>query len=183
MYEKYGSLAGGTASCVGMTIDQAEAYASKYENSNGLDLYQPTHCYAYDDTPNIKDYESKSILANCVAVIVYFIQNNTNLDHIGLGDGGEVVDNLLAGGFTDGGNTPQAYAVFSTYKHATGSKGHTGLILGVDSDKVYVFQEGCNAELSIDGGSYGGISTHTLSEMSDGSYIYAYPPNGALTNL
>lgn len=183
MYEKYGDLKGGSSSCKGMTLDQAEAYALKYENSNGLDLYAPTHCYAYDETPNITDYTSKSILANCVAVIVYFIQNNTTLDHIGLGNGGGVVNNLLASGFTDGGSTPKPYAVFSTYGNGAGPEGHTGLIMGIEGDKVYYFQEGCRAKLSIDGGGYAGIKTESLDKMSDGSYSYAYPPNGVLKDL
>jgi hypothetical protein len=175
LYNTYGQ----TSTCVGMDESQAKSFMETYENSNGEDLYQKYSCSGYvPDEPNAT---SKNILANCVAVSVYFIQNYTTLDHVALPNGGSVVETLIQHGFTDGGHTPQPYAIFSTNRYG-GTAGHTGVVLGIDGDNVIIFEEGCGSKLHKDGDAWAGINTYPMSEATT-LYTYAYPPEGSLKGL
>lgn len=120
--------------------------------------------------------------SNCVGLSQYFINRYTTIGNDlapdgssggvgGLPDGNQVVSRLLnsyPGSFTDGGTTPRPYAIFSTT--AQSGRNHTGVILGVDiaNNKVYTGEAGC--------GNYNftGAYEYSLSEMSNGNYIYAY---------
>lgn len=179
MLVNFGNLAGFT--CNGMDESQAISYMETYENSDGKDLIGAyTGCSGYSS--NEVDYESKNILANCVAVVKYFLQNHVTTDHvIGLPNGGQVVGVLIQNGFTDGGNTPKPYAIFSTYRYSSDA-GHTGLVLGVTDEYMIVFEEGCNSKLHKDGDDWAGINKYSLSEASS-NYTFAYPPEGSLKNL
>jgi hypothetical protein len=179
MYNTYGNLAGSNTACIGMDISQAESFMETYENSDGNNLYQKYSCSGYGQQET--DSTSKNILANCVAVVVYFIQNYTTLDHIALPNGGQVVSTLIQHGFTDGGHTPQPYAVFSTNRYSS-SSGHTGIVLGISGDSVIVFEEGCGGKLHKDGNAWAGIKTYPMSEATT-LYTYAYPPEGSLKGL
>jgi hypothetical protein len=164
--------------CKGMTHDQAVKYMETYENSDGNDLRGAAICDGY---PLKSDHRNK--LANCVAVVKYFIQNHLSIEgDIPLPDGGKVVETLIKYGFTDGGNTPKPYAIFSTNRYGD-EWGHTGLILGIENDQFIVFQENCGEKLHKDNpGGFAGIKKYSISELSS-KYTFAYPPEGKLINL
>lgn len=114
-------------------------------------------------------------LANCVSFSAYFINKYTTLQGFAsgpTGNGNEVVGNIAARNpSVKTGTTPKLYAVFSLT--AQGSPGHTGVILGIDTDrkKVIVGEASC-------GDSMDWIASHNneydLAQFSSGAYTYAY---------
>lgn len=175
------STGGGLGGLVegGMTVEQAEEFMRAYENSDGFALYHKHYC-----TMVYSRSDGRSVLGNCVAVVAYFIQNFTNLPHTPLNGGGVVAENdggnLVNAGWTPGGNQPRPYAVFSNYIWGTG---HTGLVLGVTSNEIIVFEEGCDHYLNKDGDTWAGVNTYPLSEVTNGEWDFVYPPEGSLKGL
>ena len=116
-----------------------------------------------------------SDLENCVAFTQYFINRYTTKHFTGLPNGSEVVNRLLANGFTDGGTTPRAYAIFSIASGTTmcGSKacGHTGVVLGINTtdNTIIVGEAGCSASFE-----WTGAHEYSLDQFTNGSYYYAY---------
>jgi len=123
------------------------------------------------------------IANNCVSFSRYFINMYTNdyiTNHItvGLGNGADIVGSLLSGGyaFTDGGSTPQVYAIFSTSSGSTMCNGkacgHTGVVLGINTNTntIIIGEAACGAGES-------GIKAREepLSTFMTSSYRYAYP--------
>lgn len=114
-------------------------------------------------------------LANCVSFSAYFINKYTNLQGFAsgpTGNGNEVVGNIAARNpSVQTGTTPKLYAIFSLT--GQGSPGHTGVILGIDTDrkKVIVGEASC-------GDSMAWIASHNneydLAQFSSGAYTYAY---------
>ena len=118
-----------------------------------------------------------SDLENCVAFVKWFMYNYTTTPPSSIGNGGQVVSNLISNyGWTDGGNTPQPYAVFSTSSGQTVCSdgklcGHTGVILGINSQAgtALIGEAGCSQPFS-----WTGVHSKSLSELSN--YTFAYPP-------
>jgi len=93
----------------GMTLEQAEAFMEAYKS-----LPNPPSSEGGTLFSDYDIYNAGCVgggLANCVAFSNYFINRYTT-GTWGGGSGRSVVDNLIANGFTDGGSTPRAYAVF-----------------------------------------------------------------------
>lgn len=180
-----GSTSGGECSdgglvAGGMTLEQAQEFMGIYKALQ--DEYR--NCRTSFCSPWRIQYipECGTAYSNCVGLSQYFINRYTTIGDTlsadgssggvgGLPNGNQVVSRLLSsfsGQFTNGGNTPRAYAIFSTTTQS--GQNHTGVVLGVDigSGKVITGEAGC--------GNYNftGVYEHTIQEMSNGNYIFAY---------
>lgn len=110
-----------------------------------------------------------SALENCVSFSKWFINRFTNKEVTAIGDGGQVVSNLINNyGFSNGGTEPRPYAIFST---GDGGFGHTGVILGIDKarNKIIIGEAGCFADFN-----FTDAKEENLSKFTNGSYTYAY---------
>ena len=125
-------------------------------------------------------------LANCVSFTAWFINKYTDLQGFSspgsrVGNGGEVVGNVVANNPSiQNGHSPQPYAIFSTY--ASGGRfGHTGIILGVDTQKgvVIVGEAACSDTKGMD---WITAREYPLAEWSGDAYTYAYT-NGHVKGL
>lgn len=152
----------------GMSLSQAQAYMDNYKkiaknNSNKM----------------LSDYKinrtgcTGGSFYNCVAFSQYFIAVNTSTGPFGgLPDGKNVVNTLInAGAATDGGHTPQPYAIFSRQSGGRGH-GHTGVVLGVTSESIIVGEADC----------FGGDKAIKAKEIpletaTSNDYSYAYLNN------
>jgi len=155
-----GNLASG-----GMTIDKAKPFMAEYRNLQPKSWPRGTAGtpYAINGTGC-----SGGPLANCVAFSQYFINRYTTKKYVHTSDGRGVVKDLLGMGFTDGGHTPKAYAIFS---RNSGTYGHTGVVLGIDTanNSILIGEASCGDPLSqVDAHVY------KLSKFSSGDYTYAY---------
>lgn len=180
-----GSTSGGECSdgglvAGGMNLEQAREFMGIYKALQ--DEYK--NCRSSFCSPWRIQYipACGTAYSNCVGFSQYFINRYTTIGDTltpdgssggvgGLPNGNQVVSRLLSnfpGQFTDGGNTPRAYAIFSTT--AKSGQNHTGVVLGIDvgSGKVITGEAGC--------GNYNftGVYEHTIQEMSNGNYIFAY---------
>lgn len=180
-----GSTSGGECSdggliAGGMTLEQAREFMGIYKDLQ--DEYR--NCRTSYCSPWRVQYipECGTAYSNCVGFSQYFINRYTTIGDTlsadgssggvgGLPNGNQVVSRLLSnfsGQFTNGGNTPRAYAIFSTT--AQSGQNHTGVVLGIDvgRGKVITGEAGC--------GNYNftGVYEHDIKEMSNGNYIYAY---------
>jgi hypothetical protein len=154
----------------GMNLEQAIAFMDRYKNNKDNVKYIGG---AGKDCPG-------GPLSNCVSFSVYFVNKYTTIKGMGAGtapgNGGAVVTNIIARNpDIKHGSAPQPYAIFST---SSGSMlcgdvicGHTGVILGVDTDrgKVIVGEAGCGAGLSWDT-----AREYSIDKFSSGAYRYAY---------
>lgn len=110
-----------------------------------------------------------SALENCVSFSKWFINRFTNKEVTAIGDGGQVVSNLINNyGFSNGKTEPRPYAIFST---RDGGFGHTGVVLGVDKarNKIIIGEAGCFADFN-----FTDAKEESLSKFTNGSYTYAY---------
>ena len=110
-----------------------------------------------------------SALENCVSFSKWFINRFTNKEVTAIGDGGQVVSNLINNyGFSNGKTEPKPYAIFST---GDGGFGHTGVILGIDKarNKIIIGEAGCFADFN-----FTDAKEENLSKFTNGSYTYAY---------
>ena len=110
-----------------------------------------------------------SALENCVSFSKWFINRFTNKEVTAIGDGGQVVSNLINNyGFSNGKTEPRPYAIFST---RDGGFGHTGVILGIDKarNKIIIGEAGCFADFN-----FTDAKEENLSKFTNGSYTYAY---------
>lgn len=163
----------------GMTLQEAQEFMQAYKNAvrgvSDADLKT-----LYGMTGNSC---SGGIAYNCVSFSRYFINMYTNdyiTNHItvGLGNGADIVGSLISGnyGFTDGGNIPQVYSIFSTSSGSTmcGTKacGHTGVVLGINTNTntIIIGEAAC-------GSGESGIKAReeSLTTFMSSSYRYAYP--------
>ncbi len=163
----------------GMNLQEAQEFMEAYKNAvrgvSNADLKT-----LYGMTSNSC---AGGIANNCVSFSRYFINMYTNdyiTNHItvGLGNGADIVGSLLSGGyaFTDGGSTPQVYAIFSTSSGSTMCNGkacgHTGVVLGINTNTntIIIGEAACGAGES-------GIKAREepLSTFMTSSYRYAYP--------
>ncbi len=113
-------------------------------------------------------------LNNCVAFSRWFVNNYTSAGPKSLasGDGWAYAASLVASdGFVDNGTVPLPYAVFS---QTGGSWGHTGVVLGVNTEKdeIYIGEAGCTAGYTD---TWPGVHVYSLSTYTDATYNYAYP--------
>ena len=164
----------------GMNFAQATAFMEKYRSirprtyaePGGEEVLGKWQINRVDINKATNDCWSN--LENCVAVVQWFICEYGGVC-MGLPSGGQVVSTLLNSGrgFINGGITPKAYAIFST----PGTHGHTGVILGVDTDKgkVYIGEAGCDCDVCDF--SFTGAKEGSLAEFSSGKYTYAYTDN------
>ena len=111
----------------GMTLEEARAFMYTYYDA---DLSSADVLPALAGPQFIKD--------NCVAFIAYFLKNYTSIQSKG-GDGGDIVANLV-NGYSDltYSDTPTVYGVFSVRNQpgmTSSEAGHTGIILGVDTER------------------------------------------------
>lgn len=180
-----GSTSGGECSdgglvAGGMNLEQAREFMGIYKALQ--DEYR--NCRSSFCSPWRIQYipDCGTAYSNCVGFSQYFINRYTTIgDSLapdgssggvgGLPNGNQVVSRLLSnfpGQFTNGGSTPRAYAIFSTT--AQSGRNHTGVVLGIDvgSGKVITGEAGC--------GNYNftGVYEHTIQEMSNGDYVFAY---------
>lgn len=168
----YASLSGLTASgdcgsnglvSGGMTLKQALAFMETYRKSADSVKYVGAASQKCSGGP----------LANCVSFTAYFVNKYTDITDLksgAIGNGIDVVSNLLSeNSKLQGGTQPKPYAVFSA--PSTTVWGHTGIILGVDTEKdvVVVGEAGCGLPLS-----WAIAREYSLSKFSDGSHTYAY---------
>jgi hypothetical protein len=181
----------------GMNGEQAKAFIKQYLShvNDGQtqinNLLDRTHAWWWGNTcnpprspglvdlgiPNLTTVgdtttHAAKVLADCTALSAYFISQYTSLVP-GSTNGGTWVNSLKSrnpGKTIPTGTVPKAYSVFSTYR--SDPRGHTGVILGVDTDRnvVTVAQMGCN--LSLQWG-YDNTREFPLSSFMSG-YTYAY---------
>lgn len=176
-YNDFGNLAGSGyvpgASCGGlvsggMTLAAAQTFVNEYKSLEPKDWASGTPGTIYDiNGTNC----SGGSLANCVAFSQYFINRYTSKKYVNTSDGRGVVKDLIALGLTDGSHTPKAYAIFS---RNSGSYGHTGVVLGVDTanNKIIIGEAACGNTLD-----WTDARERSLSEFSSDDYTYAYTDN------
>ncbi|MDR2063559.1 MAG: phage tail-type lysozyme domain-containing protein [Candidatus Nomurabacteria bacterium] len=181
-YSKFAGISGGTltTNCGGgvilggMSGDQANAFMAEYKSispaewgTNGMlgpwDISATTSC--------------TNDLSNCVAFTQYFINRYTTQHVTGLPNGKHVVSRLLDLGFVSGGTTPRPYAIFSKQTGSTICSdglpcGHTGVVLGIEGDKIIIGEAGCSASFD-----WIGAHVYNLSDYTNGSYTYVYTDN------
>jgi hypothetical protein len=161
---------GGDLVAGGMTLDQAVKFMDSYKNNPNNVKYIGG---AAQDCPG-------GPLSNCVSFSVYFVNKYTNIQGMGdgtsSGNGSTVAANIIARNPSiQNGHTPRPYAIFST---PSGSQmcgdvkcGHTGVILGVDTDrgKVIVGEAGCGTPASWDT-----AREYSLAQFNSADYTYVY---------
>lgn len=136
---------------------------------NGNDPDNDPRCGAPDaDMSGIdRDDDLMSRLSNCTAFSTYFIAKYTDMNFNANGNGRDKVTELLAiNPEATTGSEPKVFAIFS---RQSGDFGHTGVILGIDGDKVIIGEAACGSGLA-------GIVVResTISEMSGDNYKYMY---------
>ena len=151
-----------------MTLEEAKEFMQYYKDQAKAHKYEsPVTLDGITHSNNC----SYGALANCVSFTKWFINKYTSGGpYESIGDGKEVVTNLINKGFEDGGHTPRAYAVFSRQSGASGW-GHTGIVLGVDTarKKIIIGEAGCGMDVD-----YIDAKEKDLEEYSSNDYTYAY---------
>ena len=154
---------------MGMTFEQAEAFTKTYAESPDSASYigrAATDC-------------NGGALSNCVSLSVYFVNKYTSLggmvDQLP-GNGKGVVDNIVdRNPDVQSGTTARPLSVFSKLG---GKYGHTGLILGIDENKlaadgtqgvVIVSEAFCTSQ-----SHNGKVKEYPLAQLNNGEYEFAY---------
>lgn len=168
----------------GLTVEQAQRIMAYYRDNETVDTIRALFdkpgssaagfflgsgdalCGAGDGVaPEKQDLMSR--LANCTAFSTYFVAKYTEMNVDGWGHGSDKAQTISAinPGSTMG-DTPQVFAVFS---RLSGEFGHTGIILGIEGDKLIIGEAACGAGI-------GGIAVResTVAEMSGSDYQYVY---------
>lgn len=160
---------GGGLAAGGMTLEEAKEFMELYKNSaDSIDYIGGS---GRDCTGGP--------LSNCVSFSTYFINKYTNIQGFmtgAPGNGSTVATNVISRNpGIDNGHSPRPYAIFST---PSGSEmcgnvkcGHTGVILGVDTDKgvVIVGEAACGR-----GTDWDTAREYPLSQFDSDAYTYAY---------
>lgn len=166
----------------GMNLEQAKVFMQAYINDPDAD-------------PHMNGAGSGCVggwKANCVSFSTYFISKYTNLKGFGVrkdgvpGNGFEVVTNVKnRNQDIEVGTVPRPYAVFSRGEGpANVDVGHTGVILGVDTQRGKAIIGEANCGGGIEGNGFmPGIRAYEvdISSVSSG-YRYAYT-DGHQTSL
>ena len=120
----------------GLTQEQAEKLASNYNNNvgnwDGKVAAEGNYC---------QSSSCASRYSNCTLFSAFFAEMFANVSQQGWPDGVDVVDTLKELGF-ETGRTPRPFAVFSTTSYHTPSGNHTGVVVGVDGDKIATVEAG-----------------------------------------
>lgn len=178
----------------GMTFEEAQAFMASYRDfASEYDKMDPSNPQKHANT----SFQNAMISGtgcvdgspnNCVAFSQWFINRYTSAGPslTGLGNGQEVAVKLISRGlgFEDGGNTPRAYAIFSTTS-GTAGYGHTGVVLGVDTEKgIVITGEASCGDMSPEKKRHTGFTAtmpgarkRSLDDMTNGAYRYAYTDN------
>ena len=164
------------ATANGMSLAEAQNWVNAYK---ALPVPNPRTTGRYVTSYNIYDAGCKSgPLANCVALSEYFVNRYTTVsDWLNTVNGKAVVSKLASTYGWPTGTAPQAYSIFSS--SGPSSYGHTGVVLGVNSDgSMQIAEASC---------TYGWTKarTVTLAAMRSeyGTITFVYPPASKLTGL
>src|SRR5690606_1789784 len=176
----------------GLTSEQAQKIMDYYKNSETSDSIRTIFtkpgssaaffldsaealCGASDAPADKQDLMSR--LANCTAFSTYFVAKYTDMNVDGWGTGKQKVGTLIdKNPGAQSGDTPKVFSVFSRQSgtmvcdEKTGEVcGHTGIVLGIDGDKVIIGEASC-------GSGVAGIQVResTVTEMSGSDYVYMY---------
>jgi hypothetical protein len=158
---------------MGMTFEQAVAFTNIYATSPDSVKHignSATNC-------------NGGALSNCVSLSVYFINKHTNFKGMekgpkanNPGNGKDVAGRIVERNpGTQSGNTAKPYSIFSKLG---GEFGHTGLVLGVDENKIA--SDGTRgvaiiAEAFCTSQSHNGkVKEYSLAYMNSGAFTYAY---------
>jgi hypothetical protein len=158
---------------MGMTFEQAVAFTNIYATSPDSVKHignSATNC-------------NGGALSNCVSLSVYFINKHTNFKGMekgpkanNPGNGKDVAGRIVERNpGTQSGNTAKPYSIFSKLG---GEFGHTGLVLGVDENKIA--PDGTRgvaiiAEAFCTSQSHNGkVKEYSLAYMNSGAFTYAY---------
>lgn len=173
---------GGSQGCTiaegGLTEDQAKQLMMNYGENKNNDSVTAMNLGTGKPGTTCKG----GPLSNCVSFSAFFMNKFTDLKHRG-GNGNEVVDNLAAAGAKTG-NQPRLYAVFSNGMST--EAGHTGVVLGIQGDKLIVGHASCSSPGTGRGNGLqegGGAGFVKVGTIDSGSLIYkdkpifAYPEN------
>jgi hypothetical protein len=164
------SSCGGNLKAGGMDLEEAKKFMESYKSSPDSVKFVGG---AAQDCPG-------GPLSNCTSFSMYFVNKYTSLQGMGAGtssgNGSTVAANIISRNPTvDNGHSPRPYAVFST---SVGSEmcgdvkcGHTGVILGVDTDrkKVIVGEASCGGDADRDT-----AREYELSDFDSNNYTYVY---------
>jgi hypothetical protein len=120
----------------GLTQEQAEKLASNYNNNvgdwDGKVAAEGNYC---------QGSSCASRYSNCTLFSAFFAEMFAGVSQQGWPDGVNVVDTLKELGF-ETGRTPRPFAVFSTTSYHTPSGNHTGVVVGVDGNKIATVEAG-----------------------------------------
>ena len=161
---------GGGLEAGGMTLDEAVTFMNNYKNGADSEGFIGGSGRGCAGGP----------LSNCVSFSIFFLNKYTTLqgfgDGVSTGNGSTVVANIIARNpSVQNGHSPRPYAIFST---PSGTEmcgdticGHTGVILGVDTErgKVIVGEASCGGPASADT-----AREYELSKFDNDAYTYAY---------
>ncbi|MBR2864216.1 glucosaminidase domain-containing protein [Candidatus Saccharibacteria bacterium] len=156
-----------------LTYSQGQALMSKYRSFSPRWVNQNP---MLKNTYGISATQScTSDLENCSAFVKFYIKEKTGVTMASIGNGSQVVGNLISRGWQNGGHTPKPGAVFSTHSGSTmcGTVkcGHTGVVVAISGNTIYIAEAGCSKPFS-----WTGIHAKSLSQYKSSSYTYAYPP-------
>jgi len=147
----------------GLNLERARTFMSFYKSSSDSASF-----ISGTDTTCLG-----GVLANCTSFSVYFIKKYTYLNWSGnSGDGKDV-----AGLINDRNSSivvdsiPEVFSVFSRNATERSPHGHTGVVLGIDTnnDKIIIGEASCGDGLN-------GIRAYedSLSIFKSGSYVFAH---------
>lgn len=180
----------------GMTYEQAVSFMERYRNEASKRL-RGDYGSGYRNGAVLGEgwvYDAGcrgGALNNCVAFSQWFVNNFTTAgpSHTSTA-GSRYTNNLIStAGFTDGGQVPKAYAIFSTgsgSKSGDGCRGtdgvfysnHTGVVLGINTEKneAYIGEASCGNGFTD---YWPGVHIKQLDKITNAGgecgYKYAYP--------
>ena len=162
------------ATTSGMTLAEAQDWVNAYKT-----MPAPRAVDTWVTPYNIYDAGcSGGPLANCVALSEYFVNRYTTVpDWKNTTNGNGVVAKLESTYGWPTGTAPQVYSIFSN--SGPSSYGHTGVVLGMNSDGSFQIAEASCTNQWIR------ARTITLAEMRNayGTTTFVYPPASQLTGL
>lgn len=161
----------------GMTLEEAEEWIKIYHDAAMGKYYRKNVNIKFPERATISKADCPfGVMNNCVAFSQWFINEYTTVgpDWANTTNGVNLVGNLVKIPGIEPGTEPRPYAVFS--KVGPTAAGHTGVILGVDTDreKVVVGEASCSwgrSKLWYEPRAY----EYSFSEIK--SWIYAYTDN------
>ena len=123
-----------------MTREQAEKLANNYNhnvgNWDGKVAAEGNYC------EKSRWPECTGRYNNCVLFSAFFVEMFTDIEkRQGWPDGVNFVDTLKGKGFKTG-TEPKPFAIFSTRTYHTSAGNHTGLVVGVNGNKIATIEAG-----------------------------------------